>query len=132
VDQVSFYTMSTTDEQSGSMIHGPALRADKKRYPCSSPWLSAVIFPDGEVSLCCKTMWEVGSKPVVSMGNVNEQLFEDIWRGDKYTAFRRALVKGQMPGPCTDCTIWSSSKYQKAKTGQFTRTWNQTMETYAR
>jgi len=69
-----------------------------KEYParCISPWLSAYIYPDGEVHPCQGLGF--------TAGNIEEDSFIDIWNGEKMRAFRRELKAKKHFGVCPRCT----------------------------
>jgi len=54
---------------------------------CLVPWYSAYIDAKGRVYPCCY----LTNSPHV-MGNINERSFSEIWQGEPYRNFRRALV----------------------------------------
>jgi len=51
---------------------------------CFLPWKMAVLTTAGDVIPCCAMF--------TSMGNVRKERFEDIWRGKRFRALRRANV----------------------------------------
>ncbi len=133
IDQVTFYVLTENDLKTGEMIRDGGEMYDKgKRYPCASPWTQTVIFPEGEVSLCCKTMSDVGWRGVVSMGSVPELSMEAVWDGDRYRKVREELLDNtfdQFP-VCVNCEIWSASTSLVEEGKDYRRTFNETMETY--
>ena len=64
------------------------------RRKCLFVWGSAVVNADGSVFPC--------QYYPVSMGNIQEQSLATIWESEKYTAFRRVIRKGLLPG-CARC-----------------------------
>jgi MoaA/NifB/PqqE/SkfB family radical SAM enzyme len=131
-DRVTFYVLTRHEPQTGRIIREEDLYANGERYPCASPWVQSVVFPDGEVSLCCKTMLEVGWRGVVTVGNLQEQTFEQIWSGPLYTRVREELLRNAFKqfSVCQDCTIWSASHYLTERRDGYTRVFNETMETF--
>lgn len=134
IDQITFYVLSEFDLESGETIRAANSEHYSKgeRYPCASPWIQSVIFPEGEVSLCCKTMTDVGWRGVVSVGNINNQSFEDIWVGELYNKVRHELLENDFKEfpVCKKCEIWSASTYRTEKNELYTRTYNETMDNY--
>jgi MoaA/NifB/PqqE/SkfB family radical SAM enzyme len=132
VDAVTFYVLTEHDKKTGAMIRMQEMYDKGKRYPCASPWLQTVIFPEGEVSLCCKTMTDVGWRGVVSVGNIREQSFTEIWTGDRYSVVRSELLKNHFKdfAVCRNCAIWSASTSGVEDGPGYRRTYNETMETY--
>ncbi len=69
------------------------------RTHCPVPYLEPTIDVDGHVYSCNLFMDEP-----LSMGNVNEQPFLDIWFGDRYQTFRRMLSEqGGLLPICNRC-----------------------------
>jgi MoaA/NifB/PqqE/SkfB family radical SAM enzyme len=132
VDYVTFYVLTEHDTKNGAYIRTEEHYDKGARYPCASPWMQSVVFPEGQVSLCCKTMTDVGWRGVISMGNLQNKSFEDIWRSKRYTQVRRELLDNQFDDfqVCRECEIWSASTSQTEVTDNYVRTFNETMETY--
>ena len=69
------------------------------RTHCSIPYLEPTIEADGNVYPC-----NLYTDEPMSMGNVNEQPFLDIWFGEKYQAFRKMLhEEGGLLPICNRC-----------------------------
>lgn len=129
---MTFYVLTDHDPKTGKFIRTEEFRDKGDRYPCASPWLQSVAFPDGEISLCCKTMTDVGWRGVVSVGSLKDAEFEGIWTSEKYRKVRDELIKGHFEEfqVCADCEIWSAST-QAVEVGEgYVRTFNETMTTY--
>jgi len=131
VDHVTFYVLSAFDPQTGEMMRNGAIYEPGTRYPCASPWTQSVIFPDGEVSLCCKTMLDVGWRGVVSVGSLRERSMEQIWLGPEYRQVRAELIENDFREfeVCKKCGIWSASSYFEERTETYVRAYNETSET---
>lgn len=74
-------------------------RYDSKRRvrrSCVWPWTSCYITVQGEVCPCCVNT-------AYSCGNIYSQPWEDIWHGEKYQAFRKALSEGPIDRTCSQC-----------------------------
>jgi radical SAM protein with 4Fe4S-binding SPASM domain len=74
---------------------------------CWKMWHSAVITWDGNVVPCC---FDKDAK--YSMGNVQTESFQDIWKNDKYQAFRANLLQSRTSiDICTNCSegtkVWA-------------------------
>jgi MoaA/NifB/PqqE/SkfB family radical SAM enzyme len=131
VDAVTYYVLTEHDPQTGAMIRTEEMYHRGERYPCASPWIQSVIFPEGEVSLCCKAMTDVGWRGVVSAGDLREHSFEEIWLGERYRMVRRELMEKEFRefNICINCQIWSATSYIREQTALYARTYNETMET---
>lgn len=131
MDSVTFYVLTEHDPRTGAMIRAEEMYERGARYPCASPWLQAVVFPQGEISLCCKTMTDVGWRGIVSVGNLQTQSFEEIWLSERYRRARNELLENVFCEfeVCADCQIWSASSYVREEVATYVRTYNETMET---
>lgn len=73
----------------------------KLNSPCIYPFTDLVIFPDGEVGLCCNDCFEN-----THMGNVNNESLIDVWNCQKYKAVRESMKKGREAFPfCKECDV---------------------------
>ncbi|MDX2191671.1 MAG: radical SAM/SPASM domain-containing protein [Bacteroidota bacterium] len=67
---------------------------------CWRMWQSAVITWDGKVVPCC-----FDKDAHHSMGNLNNNSFEEIWFSDKYNDFRNQILRSRKSiNICTNCT----------------------------
>ena len=69
-----------------------------REYParCLSPWLTAYIFPDGEVRPCLNSTF--------SFGNIEQTTFLKIWNSYKARKLRMLLRKNKVFPLCVRCT----------------------------
>lgn len=133
VDNVTFYVLGTHDTETGELVdHKFMYDRETKRYPCASPWVQSVVFPSGEVSLCCRTMGLVGWTGIVSVGTLAERTFEEIWTGDDYRRVREELLRNEFEkfSICEKCSIWSATTSMVEKASTYERVYNETMETF--
>ncbi len=63
---------------------------------CLSPWLTAYVFPDGEVRPCLNFSY--------SFGNIKKEEFISIWNGAKAARFRNTLKANKIFPACVRCT----------------------------
>jgi MoaA/NifB/PqqE/SkfB family radical SAM enzyme len=70
----------------------------QRKVPCYEGWMHTVIGPDGVVNPCCYCGDE-------DLGNVMEKPFEEVWRGERYAAFRERAVTMHKTGEpvCDEC-----------------------------
>jgi radical SAM protein with 4Fe4S-binding SPASM domain len=74
----------------------PAYRPSEYPARCLSPWMTAYIFPDGQVLPCLNLDY--------SYGNLKTDNFLSIWNGESATGYRRMIrEKGILPA-CVRCT----------------------------
>jgi len=71
-------------------LRRPAL-LPKQLPRCLQPWEYVFIRTDGAVAPCCALF---GSDKGVVVGNIFQQTFADIWRGDRFREFRRTSALG--------------------------------------
>lgn len=130
VDKITYYVLTEHNEKDGSFIRKQELYDKGTRYPCASPWVQSVVFPDGEISLCCKTMSDVGWHGICAVGNLKEQRFEEIWAGSQYKRVREELLNNQFQDfqVCSKCEIWSATSFLTEERLNYTRIYNETME----
>jgi len=72
---------------------------------CDFPWTRNFVTYDGYVHPCCYTT-QTGDRQAQNrraFGNILERPFEDIWRSEGYTEFRRKMKAGILPYACTHC-----------------------------
>ncbi|MBC8316212.1 MAG: SPASM domain-containing protein [Bacteroidales bacterium] len=73
---------------------------NKLRNRCFRMWSGCVITWDGKVVPCC-----FDKDAVHTMGDMNEQSFDKIWRGEKYREFRKRILKNRKSIEiCRNCT----------------------------
>lgn len=85
-------------------VHVPWLKSANPPL-CDVPWLgTSIVMSDGQVQFCCHSESTVG--------NVNEQSFEEIWNGEEMQGIRRSLTAQQLPLQCqsTSCPIYRGDK----------------------
>lgn len=61
-----------------------------REWPCKRLWSNVWIAWNGDVHVCCK---DYNGSTV--MGNMRDGSLEDIWRGDRFTAYRRLHLAGR-------------------------------------
>jgi radical SAM protein with 4Fe4S-binding SPASM domain len=129
VDEVAFKTAQIYDYQHGSdMI--PSIDAysryrrnedgtysikNKLLDHCWKMWHSCVITWDGKVVPCC-----FDKDAHFVLGDLNENTFEEIWRGEKYDHFRASLLRSrseiEMCKNCTEGTkVWAREDKRESK-----------------
>jgi radical SAM protein with 4Fe4S-binding SPASM domain len=69
---------------------------------CTWPFESTYVTADGTVQPCCMVM---GAERAV-MGRLDEGPFPELWQGDVYTRFRKALLGGDPPEVCRGCSLY--------------------------
>ena len=89
----------------------PAIRLPRRwsRLPCTDPWLTAQVFENGYVCLCCQGVTEIGS--------LKDAAFDELWHGPEARAYREGLASGRYHQACLGCSRvlpTRASAYEKA------------------
>lgn len=71
-----------------------------KELHCAYPFNSLNVWASGNVTPCCTFF---ARNPALSVGNINEQSLEEIWRGEKINEIRRQLLTGDLNPTCKVC-----------------------------
>lgn len=74
---------------------------------CQHPFYMMQVCPDGSVVPCCS----LESSPKIA--NCADESIVDIWRGEKYDAFRRRMLDGvaSIGGACAVCTAYKANMF---------------------
>ena len=68
-----------------------------------------IIFPDGQVGMCCNDC-----KEITNFGNAESENLFDIWRNEKFKALREAMRKGRDNyGFCRECDVVDAGSREK-------------------
>jgi Fe-coproporphyrin III synthase len=60
------------------------------RETCLSPWVYALLLPDGEMTFC-------PDFPDYRIGSLKSERFETLWNGDLARSFRQRILQGLLP-----------------------------------
>ena len=93
--KVTFYP-NFTDEEVRRYYTSFDFLPDSYKRRCLSPWMVAYIFPDGSVRPCLSLN--------LSVGNIREGSFKEIWNGEEYRRFRRIVKERGFFPVCPKCT----------------------------
>lgn len=66
----------------------------KTKVLCPVPFNHCIVSTNGSVRCCCYQSEEN------SMGNLNENTFDDIWNGDKFNTIREQMIDMEYPSIC--------------------------------
>lgn len=90
-------------EQLGICVNIPGLfneikpsGSPRRRKKCFEPWQMVLIETGGQVFPCCTYG--------ISMGNLNEADFFEIWNNESYQDLRRRVNTDDPPEPCKHCS----------------------------
>jgi radical SAM protein with 4Fe4S-binding SPASM domain len=95
----AFSVAAARARQHGLKLRLPDLR-ETAAGSCSWPWDGAYVTHRGDVQPCCMVM---GSDRA-TLGRLADQAFTEIWGGEAYRAFRRALMTSKPPDVCAGCS----------------------------
>ena len=131
VDSVTCYNLSEYDDK-GDVSREDNMYERGERYPCASPWTMTAVMPNGDITMCCKTLGEIGWRDVESLGNISNNTFSEVWLGERYAKVREELLnnKFEIFKTCESCDIWSATNYFKKETDEYNITYNETTEVY--
>jgi radical SAM protein with 4Fe4S-binding SPASM domain len=66
------------------------------------------ITANGQALPCCIAPFSMRGYDSFTLGNATQQTMREIWNGEKYQEFRRALLSPQPPPACSNCGLrWS-------------------------
>ncbi|MEI6826591.1 MAG: radical SAM/SPASM domain-containing protein [Desulfuromonadales bacterium] len=98
---VDYDKVLKTPEGSATQFGIPVSKIDV----CPQAFFTMQVNPDGKVVPCYQI-----SYPAI-MGDVNHQTMQEIWNGEAYTTFRRAMLNGR-EGVCDVCAQCNFIKYR--------------------
>ncbi len=114
VDKVAFKTAQIYDYQNGSPLipenekfsryrkknNGHYSIKNKLLNQCWKMWHSCVMTWDGKITPCC-----FDKDASHQFGNITDASFSEIWKNQKYSQFRRAILKSRKEiDICQNCT----------------------------
>jgi radical SAM protein with 4Fe4S-binding SPASM domain len=84
-------------------------RAETESYrACRRPWSLMYVTANGNVLPCCIAPFTGAHYDGMVLGNIFEKTAEAIWNGQRYQAWRQAMLSGAPPEACAGCGAgWS-------------------------
>lgn len=79
----------------------PRSGSNNKSLRCDWPWTVSYIAFDGRAMPCCM----VATPDRATLGDVTHESFDQLWNGNEYQSFRKALQSDQAPPVCQSCAI---------------------------
>lgn len=77
--------------------------------PCIYPYTDLVIFPDGEVGMCCNDCFEE-----THFGNVRDNSLVEVWNNEKFTDLRNKMRNGRDSYLfCKECDVVDAGGREK-------------------
>jgi radical SAM protein with 4Fe4S-binding SPASM domain len=96
---------------SGATEPGTSLKksdADKPWSLCRRPWTLMYFTAHGRAIPCCIAPFSMRGYDSFTLGNATQQSLREIWNGERYQDFRRALLSSEPPKACANCGLrWS-------------------------
>ncbi len=75
---------------------------------CHRPWRLMYVTANSAVLPCCIAPFTDTPYRDITLGNLNHQPLTDVWDGDRYRRWRRAMLDGEPPAACAGCGVaWS-------------------------
>jgi MoaA/NifB/PqqE/SkfB family radical SAM enzyme len=96
---------------SGATEPGTSLTQQQDRQPwslCRRPWTLMYFTAHGKALPCCIAPFSVRGYGAFTLGDATQQSLREIWNGERYQEFRRALLSDAPPDACARCGLrWS-------------------------
>jgi MoaA/NifB/PqqE/SkfB family radical SAM enzyme len=96
---------------SGATEPGTSLKkreADQPWSLCRRPWTLMYFTAHGRAIPCCIAPFSMRGYDSFTLGNATQQSLREIWNGERYQDFRRALLSSEPPKACANCGLrWS-------------------------
>jgi len=90
------FPFGMTKPELASSRDGRYARGLYERQPCYAPWTHALVAADARVAPCC-------GAPFVTLGELHEQSFAEIWQGEAYRHLRELIRDGTPLPECATC-----------------------------
>ena len=75
---------------------------------CRRPWTVMYFTANGRALPCCIAPFSQRGYENYTLGDATQQSLRDIWTGEAYRDFRKALLSDKPPGACASCGLrWS-------------------------
>lgn len=98
-------------DASGATEPGASLKPQSSDRPwslCRRPWTLMYFTAHGRAIPCCIAPFSMRGYDSFTLGNATQQTVREIWNGNDYQQFRRALMSDDPPKPCANCGLrWS-------------------------
>jgi MoaA/NifB/PqqE/SkfB family radical SAM enzyme len=98
-------------DASGATEPGTSLRRAGDRRPwslCTRPWTLMYFTAHGRALPCCIAPFSMRGYDSFTLGDATQHTLREIWNGEAYRGFRRALLTDQPSPACGACGLrWS-------------------------
>lgn len=96
---------------SGATDPAASLKREDEGQPwslCRRPWTLMYVTAQGRAIPCCIAPFSLRGYDSFTLGDATQETLRDIWNGDRYQAFRGALLSDRPPTACAGCGLrWS-------------------------
>jgi MoaA/NifB/PqqE/SkfB family radical SAM enzyme len=103
--------LGVTLDASGATEPGESLKRKAVDNPwtlCRRPWTLMYFTAHGRAIPCCIAPFSMRGYDSFTLGNATQQSLREIWNGERYQDFRRALLSDKPPTACASCGLrWS-------------------------
>jgi MoaA/NifB/PqqE/SkfB family radical SAM enzyme len=104
-------TLGVTLDASGATEPGLSLKKQADDAPwslCRRPWSLMYFTAHGRALPCCIAPFSARNYDTYTLGHATSQSLAEMWNGQAYQDFRRALLSETPPKPCQNCGLrWS-------------------------
>jgi Iron-sulfur cluster-binding domain len=98
-------------DASGATEPGTSLRRAEEDRPwslCTRPWTLMYFTAHGRALPCCIAPFSMRGYDAFTLGDATQQSLRQIWNGEAYREFRRALLSEAPRTCCANCGLrWS-------------------------
>jgi MoaA/NifB/PqqE/SkfB family radical SAM enzyme len=96
---------------SGATDPAASLKREDEAQPwslCRRPWTLMYVTAQGRALPCCIAPFSLRGYDSFTLGDATQETLREIWNGDRYQAFRSALLSDRPPAACAGCGLrWS-------------------------
>jgi MoaA/NifB/PqqE/SkfB family radical SAM enzyme len=96
---------------SGATDPATSLKPEQEAQPwslCRRPWTLMYVTAHGRAIPCCIAPFSMRGYDSFTLGDATQQSLREIWNGERYEAFRSALLSDDPPPACAGCGLrWS-------------------------
>ena len=96
---------------SGNTTGAASVRPTSEHAPwrgCRRPWSLMYVSANGNVLPCCISVFTDTPYEDLVLGNLFESSVAEVWNGERYRAWRGAMLSGEPPEACKGCGVsWS-------------------------
>jgi radical SAM protein with 4Fe4S-binding SPASM domain len=95
------------EASAAQMVAGEGAQTESYRE-CRRPWSLMYVTANGNLLPCCIAPFTGAHYDGIVLGNIFQESAEEIWNGQRYRQWRRAMLSGDPPEACAGCGAgWS-------------------------